>query len=123
MVPIGDTTMTELRRYLEYRRQFLARKGMETGALFLNRQGRPLSVRSINRVVNSFGKRAGMHLTPHMLRHSFATHLLENGADLLFIKEVLGHASLSTTQQYTHVTAEKMKETFKQAHPRSGGKQ
>jgi len=80
-------------------------------------------VRSIDRLVKRFGRRCGLDFTPHALRHSFATHLLENGADLMVIKEILGHASLSTTQKYTHVTAEAMKKVYRKAHPRSGSKE
>jgi site-specific recombinase XerD len=122
VVPVGDQTLSELKQYLERRHEFVRSMESSSTHLLLNRAGRPLSVRSIDRLVKSFGRAEGMELTPHMLRHSFATHLLENGADLLFIKEVLGHASLSTTQKYTHVTAEAMKKVYQAAHPRSGTK-
>jgi site-specific recombinase XerD len=118
-VPIGDETLADLRMYLKQRSLFADEKSSGTGALFLNRDGGPLSVRSVDRVVKRFGRLSGIELTPHTLRHSFATHLLENGADLMVIKEILGHASLSTTQNYTHVTAEAMKKAYQKAHPRS----
>ncbi|MDF1546072.1 MAG: tyrosine-type recombinase/integrase [bacterium] len=120
VVPIGDAAFEDLTSYLECRREFIEEKESLSRHLFLNRSGDRLSVRSIDRVVKKFGRLKGLDMTPHMLRHSFATHLLENGADLMLIKEVLGHASLSTTQQYTHVTAEAMKKVYKKAHPRSG---
>ncbi len=123
LVPVGDTTMAELKHYLELRKDFAAQKGTSSeSALFLNRYGKALTVRTIDRRVKKFGKAGGVELTPHALRHSFATHLLENGADLMLIKEILGHASLSTTQKYTHVTAEAMKKAYLTAHPRSGTK-
>lgn len=122
LVPLGDNTLADLRVYLEKRNAFLDTKESRSAALFLNRQGRGLTVRSVDRLVKQFGRRAGLDFTPHTLRHSFATHLLENGADLLLIKEILGHASLSTTQKYTHVTAESMKRVYQSAHPRSGSK-
>jgi site-specific recombinase XerD len=122
VVPVGEQTLQELKEYLEKRHDFVRRTESPSTHLLLNKSGNPLSVRSIDRLVRSFGKAEGMELTPHMLRHSFATHLLENGADLIFIKEVLGHASLSTTQKYTHVTAEAMKKVYQTAHPRSGTK-
>jgi site-specific recombinase XerD len=122
LAPLGDETYADLRRYLELREGLVVLLGVSTPYLFLNKKGGPLSVRSIDRVVRAYGLRRGMDFTPHTLRHSFATHLLENGADLRLIKEILGHSSLSTTQKYTHVTAEVMKKAYRSAHPRSGAK-
>jgi site-specific recombinase XerD len=119
-VPLGDKTQEDLVRYLDCRAEFAAAKESESPALFLNRSGRPLSVRSVDRLVKKYARSEGLDFTPHTLRHSFATHLLENGADLMLIKEILGHSSLSTTQKYTHVTAETMKKAYRAAHPRSG---
>ncbi len=121
-VPVGEETMRDLNQYLNERQVYLSTRTIHTPAVFLNRSGQPLSLRSINRVVRAFAARAGLDITPHALRHSFATHLLENGASLMLIKEILGHASLTTTQKYTHVTAEAMKQVFNAAHPRSGRK-
>ena len=123
VVPIGEKTLGDLREYLGRRDEFLQRRGISCTALFLNRQGSHLSLRSVDRLVKKFGRGEGSDFTPHTLRHSFATHLLENGADLILIKEMLGHASLSTTQKYTHVTAEAMKKVYRSAHPRSGQKE
>jgi site-specific recombinase XerD len=122
VVPIGDATISDLKRYLDVRSGFAQSCGSSSPYLFLNREGQRLSVRSIDRLVKQFGRVHGLNFTPHTLRHSFATHLLENGADLLLIKEILGHASLSTTQKYTHVTSESMKRVYQTAHPRSGSK-
>jgi len=123
VVPVGKNTLIDLDRYLAIRETFTANKQSSSDSLFLNRLGKPLSVRSIDRRVKRFGQTKGLDFTPHALRHSFATHLLENGADLMLIKEILGHASLSTTQKYTHVTAETMKKAYRRAHPRSGAKE
>ena len=120
LVPIGDTTLEELKQYLDIRAVYAINKQSDSPCLLLNRSGDPLTVRSINRLVRKYGMSEGIEMTPHTLRHSFATHLLENGADLLLIKEILGHQSLSTTQKYTHVTAETMKKVYRKAHPRSG---
>lgn len=123
LVPVGENTLEDLKKYLDVRSEFVARRDADTPALLLNRSGGRLSLRSIDRRVRLFAGGRGVDLTPHALRHSFATHLLENGADLMLIKEILGHASLSTTQKYTHVTADTMKQAFRKAHPRSGYKQ
>ena len=122
IVPIGEVTLGDLRNYLKKREEFVTTKNGKSTALFLNRDGDQITTRSVNRRVKLFGKGEGMDFTPHTLRHSFATHLMENGADLMLIKEILGHASLSTTQKYTHVTAETMKKVYQSAHPRSGSK-
>jgi len=119
-VPFGQNMQPDLEHYLMVREEFALRKNSSSRALLLNRSGQRLSTRSINRIVRQFGVRAGLEVTPHTLRHSFATHLLENGADLLLVKEILGHSSLSTTQKYTHVTAQTMKKAYQKAHPRSG---
>jgi len=120
VAPLGEAALTDLRNYLERRAVFVKEKQSNSTALFLNRSGDSLSVRSINRLANKFARGVGVEFTPHTLRHSFATHLLENGADLMLIKEILGHSSLSTTQKYAHVTAESMKKTYQRSHPRSG---
>jgi integrase/recombinase XerD len=120
VVPIGDHTMVDIDRYLPLREDFCRGKNSGSDSLFLNKYGKQLTVRSVDRLVKKYGLGEGVSMTPHTLRHSFATHLLENGADMLLIKEILGHASLSTTQKYTHVTAEAMKRVYDKAHPRSG---
>jgi site-specific recombinase XerD len=90
-------------------------------ALFLNRFGQRLSVSMFTRIFSDYATAAGIthRVTPHMLRHSFATHLLDGGADLMAVKELLGHASLSTTQIYTHTSKERLKQVYRQAHPRA----
>lgn len=93
----------------------------EQEALLLNYQGSRLSVRSIRRILDGLALEAGLsqHLHPHMLRHSFATHLLDGGADLRSVQELLGHAKLSSTQIYTHLTKERLREIYEQSHPRA----
>lgn len=96
----------------------------ESDAVFANKSGKRLSVRGVRRVVEKWARRAGIarHVTPHTFRHSFATHMLDRGADLRSVQELLGHANLQTTQIYTQVTTSKMKEIYGKAHPRAGGK-
>jgi integrase/recombinase XerD len=121
LVPLGATAADCVERYLKFGRPRLL-GGRSQRAVFLNQQGGRLSRSGAWRIIKKYAERVGLgeHLTPHTLRHSFATHLLENGADLRYIQELLGHASISTTQIYTHVSREKIKEIYMQAHPRSG---
>ena len=122
IIPVGIEALDALRSYLNRRREsFKDVSDVDAEAVFLNRFGRKLSGRSIGRIVKRYASKISEEKTasPHMLRHTFATHLLDEGADLLTVKELLGHESLSTTQIYTHVTTEKLKKVYKKAHPRA----
>ncbi len=119
MVPYGESIIKNLKHYLELRESFIVGKIEHKGYLFLNYRAEPLTVRSIDRIVKKYCAPLGKRVTPHMLRHSFATHLLENGADILAIKELLGHSSLTTTQKYTHISTNKLKAVYQKAHPRA----
>lgn len=122
LVPLGRAAVKALRRYEPMRAEAAARRAdADRKALFVSRQGRRLSRRRIQTIVNDYLGRASEDptLSTHSLRHSFATHLLDNGADLLAVKELLGHASLSTTQIYVHTSRERLKRVYDQAHPRA----
>lgn len=119
---IGRPAVEALERYLTEGRPELAAAGRRPcPALFLNRWGGRLSDRGIRRVFDRYASRAcdRLKITPHVLRHTFATHLLNHGADLRSVQELLGHASIATTQVYTHVTSERMKAVHRKAHPRA----
>ncbi len=127
LVPVGLPAKEAVKAWLPQRQQLIAAragrgKEPEKKALFLNGRGGRLSTRSVERMVRGYGERAGITqiVTPHALRHSFATHLLEMGADLRSVQELLGHASLSTTQRYTHLTLDHLSEVYDKAHPMAG---
>jgi len=124
VVPVGRKALGIVEKYLREGRPELlrgARNGLVSPFLFVNRSGAKISRVGVWKILSNYGRQAGLRLslTPHMLRHSFATHLLERGADLRSVQLMLGHADISTTQIYTHVVEERLKQVYKAHHPRA----
>jgi len=120
IVPLGEPACVAVERWLRDGRPALLAERSPAGALFLGRRGGRISSREAYTVVERAGTAAGVgHVTPHVLRHSYATHLLEGGADLRSVQELLGHVALSTTQTYTHVSREHLRSSYEHAHPRA----
>lgn len=119
-VPVGDYAITAVEEYIEKGRVKLM-KSTTHPFLFVNSRGEPLTARGVRYILNEMMKKASLStkIYPHMLRHTFATHLLNNGADLRSVQELLGHSQLSSTQVYTHVTKEHLRKTYMNAHPRA----
>jgi len=119
--PIGSSALQSIQRYLTFRDADSRKHTFDQQALFINKHGQRLSTRSVRRKLDKYLIQAGLdtNISPHTLRHSFATHMLNNGADLRMVQELLGHQSLSTTQIYTHLTTDRMKKEYDSAHPRN----
>jgi len=120
LVPIGPKAMKVLNQYILYSRPSLLKRGSEVGEIFLSRNGKPLTRMTIFNILTKYS--AGAHIkkqiSPHTFRHSFATHLLEGGADLRAVQKMLGHSNIVTTQIYTHLDKQYLQEVHKTFHPR-----
>lgn len=121
IVPLGSVAAEFLQRYLEKVRPKLTHAGRNTNIVFLAFGGHELTRQRFWQIIRAYGRKANINkaLTPHILRHSFATHLLDNGADLRSVQELLGHSDISTTQIYTHLTNKRLRDIYAKAHPRA----
>lgn len=121
IVPLGSVAVEFLQQYLEKVRPKLTHAGRNTNIVFLALGGHELTRQRFWQIIRAYGRKANINkaLTPHILRHSFATHLLDNGADLRSVQELLGHSDISTTQIYTHLTNKRLRDIYAKAHPRA----
>ena len=121
LIPLGQIAVQFLRKYLTDVRPLFMKNGREDDSLFLTIRGTGMTRQRFWQIIKAYGVKAGIQkpLTPHILRHSFATHMLDNGADLRTVQELLGHADISTTQIYTHLTNNRLKTVFDKSHPRA----
>ncbi len=119
IIPVGSVAINYLNEYLNSSRPFLLHQ-KQTRELFLNNRGTTLTRQGFWKIIKAYGNKLNLDISPHTLRHSVATHLLENGADLRVVQDFLGHANISTTQIYTHLDSEHLKKSYDSYHPRSG---
>ena len=121
IIPLGGSAIRTCAKYIEEARPKMLNAMGDTDALFINQRGKRLTRQGIGKLLKTHALKASIkkEITPHILRHTFATHLIENGADLRSVQEMLGHADISTTQIYTHVSKKRLKEIYKQFHPRA----
>lgn len=123
IIPIGEIALKYLSIYInEHRNNLLIKKSKLTNILFLNNHGKIITRSGFNKILKNIKKKQGIdkYLSPHVLRHSFATHLIENGADIRTVQELLGHENIETTEIYTHISNNFIKTSYEEAHPRSG---
>lgn len=118
VVPVSEQTIDNIRKYIKQLRTSLL-KGKESPYLFVSRRGTSLTRQRFWQTIKGYGRRTGIKVSPHVIRHSFATHLLEGGADLRSIQKMLGHSDISTTQIYTKVTSDRLKKVYEKYHPRA----
>lgn len=121
IIPLGQIALEFIKKYIETTRSLLLKKNMRRRILFLNNRGNSISRQGFFKILKNYGNKAGINkkISPHILRHSFATHLLENGADLRSVQEMLGHSDIGTTQIYTHLNVKHIKKVYNETHPRA----